>query len=278
MHMKRRLFLASALGVSAAVPAYAKFVEPEWLRFHQVDCNFFHERQSDPIRLLHLSDLHASPQVPKRLIEHAIDIGLSAKPDLICVTGDFITTGEPFDGVWLEQQLRRLSSAAPAFGSLGNHDGGPWAIRWSGLPTTDLVGGIVKAGGLKLLRNSHTELLLKGRSLNLVGLGDWWADELDAAKAFPEPSSIQTLLLSHNPDTKELLTQYQWSLMLSGHTHGGQFALPLLGTPFAPVVDRRYVEGLKPWQERQIHVTTGVGNLYGVRFNCRPEVSLLLLH
>src|SRR5215208_3164916 len=102
--MKRRAFIASALGISAAVPAYARFVEPEWLKFHPVECNLFREGQTDSIRLLHLSDLHASPAVAKRLIERAIDIGLSAKPDLICITGDFITSGEPFDGKWLEQQ------------------------------------------------------------------------------------------------------------------------------------------------------------------------------
>jgi len=131
---------------------------------------------------------------------------------------------------------------------------------------------------MKLLRNSNTEFQAKGRTIKLVGLGDFWAGDFEPAHAFPAPSSTQTLLLSHNPDTKDLLTEYQWDLMLSGHTHGGQFALPLLGTPFAPVRDQRYVEGLKPWEGRQIHVTTGVGNLYGMRFNCRPEVSLLLLH
>src|SRR3954469_10006794 len=136
--MKRRTFLASALGLSAAAPAYARLVEPGWLKFHPVDCDLSRQPHLPPIRLLHLSDLHVSPAVPHSLIERAIDIGLSAKPDLICVTGDFITINNPFDGKWLEQQLRRLSSAAPAFASLGNHDGGPWAVRWSGLPNTEL--------------------------------------------------------------------------------------------------------------------------------------------
>ena len=68
---------------------------------------------------------------------------------------------------------------------------------------------------------------------------------------------------------------YDWDLMLSGHTHGGQIIVPLYGAPFHAVSDRRYMAGLKPWGSRQIHVTRGVGNLLGVRFNCRPEVSLL---
>ena len=64
--------------------------------------------------------------------------------------------------------------------------------------------------------------------------------------------------------------------MLCGHTHGGQFKVPFLNfTPFAPVSDHSMVEGLHSWKGRQIHVTRGVGNLWGIRLNCRPEISLL---
>ena len=130
---------------------------------------------------------------------------------------------------------------------------------------------------MKLLHNENCEFQSKGRTFHLVGLGDLWAGELDPVRAFPAPSPNRVILLSHNPDTKDLLEDYQWDLMLSGHTHGGQLYLPGLGAPFAPVRDRRYLAGLKPWKNRLIQVTTGVGNLYGLRFNCRPEVSLLQL-
>jgi predicted MPP superfamily phosphohydrolase len=66
-------------------------------------------------------------------------------------------------------------------------------------------------------------------------------------------------------------------LLLCGHTHGGQIRLPFVGTPFAPVRDKRFVEGLHQWDGRWMYITRGVGNLHGVRFNCPPEVSLLTL-
>ncbi|MDR1191385.1 MAG: hypothetical protein LBK60_06960 [Verrucomicrobiales bacterium] len=65
--------------------------------------------------------------------------------------------------------------------------------------------------------------------------------------------------------------------MVCGHTHGGQTRLPFIGTPFAPVKDQRYVAGLNEWHGRRIYTSRGVGNLHGVRFNCRPEVTLLEL-
>jgi hypothetical protein len=83
------------------------------------------------------------------------------------------------------------------------------------------------------------------------------------------------LLLAHNPDSKEEVANRPWDLMLSGHTHGGQLRIPAVGAPFAPVRDHRYVAGLLPWRDRWIHVTRGVGNLHGLRLNCRPEISLL---
>jgi predicted MPP superfamily phosphohydrolase len=63
--------------------------------------------------------------------------------------------------------------------------------------------------------------------------------------------------------------------MLSGHTHGGQVLVPLVGTRFIPVQDKRFIAGLKEWNGRQVYVSRGVGSLAGVRFNCRPEVTVL---
>ncbi len=115
--------------------------------------------------------------------------------------------------------------------------------------------------------------------MQFVGIGDTWADHLDPAVAFRSASArTPTVLLCHNPDSKKDVADHPWTLMLSGHTHGGQLRVPFLGmTPFAPVHDKRFVEGLHPWHDRWIHVTKGVGTVYGLRINCPPEVSFLTL-
>jgi predicted MPP superfamily phosphohydrolase len=197
----------------------------------------------------------------------------------VLLTGDFIT--RKFDRFnRYTEILSPLAKAAPCLACLGNHDGGLWARDRHGYADTEPVRNLLTKSGIELLHNRATNLRIRDRNLRLVGMGDWWADEFDPGAAFADAASDSNetvLVLSHNPDTKDFLRAYSWDLLVCGHTHGGQIYLPLIGTPFAPVQDKRYVKGLHRWNGRWIHITKGVGNLLGVRFNCRPEVSLLTL-
>ena len=232
------------------------------------------------VRILHLSDLHASETVPFSLIERAISLGLEGRPDLAFLTGDFITDvlAEPDK---YTQVLQTLGNVVPAYASFGNHDGGLWAGRNAGLADTSAVQAVLENAGITCLKNDARLVRVRDQCVHLAGLGDLWAREVDPAKAFAAvqaPPNVPTLVLAHNPDTRLQLGSYTWDLMLSGHTHGGQIVIPLVGyVPFVPVSDRRFAEGLQPWEGRYVHITRGVGNILGIRLNCRPEVSLLTL-
>jgi len=258
---------------------YVRLIEPRRLEIgcHEIGLGKGSDRP--PLRILHLSDFHASPVVSLAFIAKAIDLGLQLQPDLICLTGDFIT--RKFDEfAAYTRVLSPLAKAAPAFACLGNHDGGLWVRKRRGYEDTKRVRQLLADCGVELLHNRATDLRIKDWNLHLVGLGDLWAKELQPEKALaetPADRNAVVIALSHNPDSKERLEPYAWDLLLCGHTHGGQLWLPFFGTPFAPVRDKRFVEGLHRWEERWIHVTRGVGNLHGVRLNCPPEVSLLTL-
>ena len=274
--ISRRKFFGTVGLAGLGGGAYMRFWEPNWLR---VGRHSIATGQNHPaINVLQLSDFHASSVVSLQQIDASIELGLSLKPDLICVTGDFITTRhEAFEEY--TRILKRLQESAPTFACLGNHDGGRWIGR-RGYTDTSLVRLMLSKAGITLLHNTSTQIQIKGRALTMVGVGDLWARELDADKAFADVSkhhNSTVVLLSHNPDSKSDVAAYPWHLMLCGHTHGGQLRLPLLGYPFAPVYDKRFVEGLHRWNDRWIYITRGVGNLHGLRFNCPPEVSLLTL-
>ncbi len=281
--MTRRQFLTKA-AVAASLAAagtgvYSRWVESRWLEvsLHQVPVAPGPDAR--PLKLLHLSDLHASPYVSLTYIAAAIETGLALKPDLICVTGDFVTCGEAIPDGYADV-LRPLTAAAPTFASLGNHDGGSWAGRRGGAATSAEVLRLLAAAGIPCLNNTLTEFSIAGRRLQLAGLGDLWNWDCDPQKTFaatstgPRPARV---ILSHNPDTKTLLRPHDWDLMLSGHTHGGQIGVPFLARRLAPVADKRFLSGLHRWEDRWIHVSKGVGSHHGVRFACRPEITLLTI-
>lgn len=267
--------LTYAAAASVPVAAYARWIEPVSLQVRHHTCTLPGLTTDRPLRLVHLSDLHASPVVPNSLIESAVGLALDLRPDLICVTGDFVTHRGGWDSDWYRRTLRRLSAAAPSFATMGNHDGG-W--RPSGMDDSARVRNLVRDSGLEVLHNHNASLKVGGATLELVGLADVWSREFLPDLAFPAgPRTQPRIVLSHNPDTKDRLADRPWDLMLSGHTHGGQVVVPFMGAPWAPVTDMRYLHGMKPWGTRQIHVTSGVGNALGVRLNCPPEIALIEL-
>ncbi len=279
--MTRRRMLIGSIGMAAAgcsSAAYGTFMESRWLERNHVDVKLPEKRLAEPIRILHMSDLHASADVPYDFIDNAVDLGLSGNPDIACLTGDFVSNPR-HDFSRFPATLQRLSKQVPTYASLGNHDGGKWAERRKGFSDSTAVQKMLSAGGIDCLHNRSRVITVKGQTIRLVGVGDIAAGDTEPAAAFRDDGqghSMPVILLSHSPDSKEILEPYPWDLMLCGHSHGGQFRIPFLGyAPFAPVDDKRYVEGLNPWKERLIHTTKGVGSIYGIRINCRPEVSLL---
>lgn len=274
--MRRRGFLVALTG--GATAGYSKWIEPSWLQVTPVECRLPGFAPERPVRIVQLSDLHASPVVPNELIEEAVDLAIRQKPDLICVTGDFVTVSKGYDRGWYVRTLSRLAAAVPTFGTLGNHDGGWWSHRQGdGFETSRPVAEMVQESGIRLLHNRSERVTLGGKAIALVGLADIWAREFSPEESFEDAAKGPRIVLSHNPDTKDVLAEYKWDLMLSGHTHGGQVVIPGIGSPWAPVNDLRFLAGLKPWQGRYVQVSTGVGNAIGVRFNCRPEINLITI-
>jgi len=277
--LSRRRFLACLGAGGLGLAGYTGLVEPFRLRVGRHECKIRASAPDRPLKLLHLSDLHASWAVSLGFIEEAVELGLQLKPDLICITGDFITRQyAAFDSY--ARVLARLSAAAPAFACLGNHDGGRWAGFHGGYESTQPVRQLLQQSRIELLHNRCATLRLNGREVKLTGVADAWSENLNLTAAFPPAETggeATRILLSHNPDTKEFLKFHPWDLLLCGHTHGGQVVLPWLGAPWTPVRDKRFIAGMYSWDNRWIHITRGVGNVHGLRFNCPPEVSLVTL-
>jgi predicted MPP superfamily phosphohydrolase len=280
MKISRRNFLLAFAGAGLTA-AYSRYYESRWLFLSQTAVPLRNSMRSNPITILHLSDFHWSPYVPLSLIREAIQLGLGAAPDFACLTGDFVTVGNPYDFTEYHDPLRLLADAVPTFACLGNHDGGSWSRERDGLPDSSAIRNLLTESGVTVLHNDSCAFSVRDRRINLVGLPDLWSGGIDSAAAFAEVTPGEewsTLVISHNPDSYRFIREEDWDLMLCGHTHGGQLVVPLLGAPYVPVRDRSFIAGLNALDRRLIYTTKGVGSLYGVRFWCRPEVSVLHVH
>lgn len=274
VRMNRRTFIkvATAGAIAAGIPAYARVYEPNAIRVvrHQIRVLGLHET----LRIGQLSDLHVTDDASLRRVEKALSLVLSTSPQALFLTGDFITGKTKASGRYVDI-LRRASSSLPVFASLGNHDGGPWSEQHGGWTSSTEVESLLTDGGVRLLLDQGVVAEIGSTRIRIVGLRDIW----NAQPTFPEhhsPERLPTLVLAHNPDSKDLIATQTWDVMFSGHTHGGQVVVPFLGwRPFVPVRDTRFVDGAYAWAGHHIVVSRGVGNLHGLRFNCPPDVRVV---
>ena len=193
------------------------------------------------------------------------------KPDLIALTGDYTTS-----------YRRYIEPCAEALGSL-NAPEGIWAVLGNHDHYTDreLTTRALERNHIGVLNNANTTLRRRSDVLQLSGIDDWsWAGT-DWSRAFHGLHHKQpTVLLSHQPIVLDFAESEKVGLILSGHTHGGQIDLPLIGPPAAhfATTDLKYARGLFRRGETQLYVSRGTGVIgLPLRFGVRPEVAVLRL-
>jgi predicted MPP superfamily phosphohydrolase len=148
--------------------------------------------------------------------------------------------------------------------------------RWIHPEIADRIAAIAEAGGIRMLRNAVADV----EGLQVVGLDDLWARRFDSATPLASLDRARAMMaLSHNPDTVDLDAWRGFEgWILAGHTLGGQCKPPFLPPPIVPVRNRRYTAGVFDLPGgRTLYVNRGVGHLFQVRFNVRPEVTVFTL-
>jgi predicted MPP superfamily phosphohydrolase len=222
------------------------------------------------LKVAFLSDLHHGPYTGLTYIQHCAKWTLDWKPDLIVLGGDYVHNDPKYIAPIFEV-LKSLRAPLGTFGVLGNHD------HWESAKQTRAS---MADASITDLTNKGVWLDRNGARLRLGGVGDLWEDAQDIQSALGDATANDAaLLLSHNPDYAETLQDARVSLMLSGHTHGGQVQLPFIGAPILPSrYGQKYLEGLVQAPKTQVFVSRGVGTISPpVRFRCRPQVHFLTL-
>lgn len=246
-------------------------------------------------KIVHLTDFHFDGiRLSEQLLQQAIATSNQLQPDLVLLTGDYVTD-QPSPIIQLAEYLAQLQTQAGTFAVLGNHD---LLKRQS---QSEITQAFTHAG-IQVLWNQVSYPL--GHDLAIVGLPDYWSrqfiPELTLSQIDPQTPRI---VLSHNPDSAEELAPWRVDLQLSGHTHGGQVVIPGVGpvigkikqwrskipkqlkrwTPFLwqecyeVVQNWEWSQGLHRVGNNLVYVNRGLGTYMPGRFFCPPELTLIEL-
>jgi len=271
--MNRRTFLKYALfgGTAALVGGYPVVVER-----NLVQVNHYRIPLADlppafnGFTIAHLTDLHLGFLVSEAFIESVVQKTNKLRTDIIVCTGDLVhsrNTIREIEKVW--PILAKLEARDGVYSVLGNHD--HWADTNRSQYWLERTGQNIR----------HTcRPVYRGKERILVGgAGDYWEDELQIDKSFSGSDEKECrILLCHNPDSIDTEYKTPLSLVLSGHTHGGQVVIPFYGAPLLPVKNKKYSSGLIATPRTRLFISRGIGwSMCPVRFNCYPEIAVLEL-
>lgn len=220
-----------------------------------------------PLRVAHVTDVHAGISTPLGAMQQAIWAVRRSAPDVVVLTGDYLNRSLKF-----VERLRRFVGALPGpkVAILGNHD------YWSG---ADGVTRALESERVKVLRNQNVELTLPHTRLTVVGVDDETTGHADVERAFHGVAHRnRALVLTHHPKTADAIDAAGGRLVLAGHTHGGQIAVPVITRTISRLGGNRYIGGWYRLREGgHLYVNAGIGSgavRVRVGEQAAPEVAI----
>jgi predicted MPP superfamily phosphohydrolase len=269
--LRRGIALASLTTLSGTV--YTTLVEPGWIEVNRLALALPHlDSAFCGFRVVQISDIHMGDWMDATRFGDVVRLANAQSPDLVAITGDFVTRHPTSHARDLVDGLSRLEASEGIMAVLGNHD------HWS---DPQAVRDILHTSGVRELANAVRTIQRGEARLHIAGVDDIW-EELDRLDIVLDalPDDGAAILLAHEPDFADTSAATgRFDLQLSGHSHGGQIALPFIGPLHVPQFSRRYPIGQYQVGEMVQYTNRGVGMIRPfVRFNCRPEITVFELH
>ena len=233
-------------------------------------------RRFSDLRVAQISDIHMGGWMNATRLRRVVDLVIAQKPDILLITGDFLI-GYDFNDASqqaindLIKVLSPLAASIPTFAVLGNHD------CWI---SAKAVRQMLCSCGITDLTNRVFTLTRGDERLHLCGVDDVWGGNIHLGDVIAQlKGDGVAILLAHEPDfAVTSAATGRFDLQLSGHTHGGQVVLPILGPLRLPYLGRKFPSGLYKVREMFQYTNRGVGmTRLPIRINCPPEITLFVL-
>jgi uncharacterized protein len=229
-------------------------------------------------RIVQLSDIHLDEYTEPFFLEHIIHKVNALAPDLVLLTGDFVTHGS-LTFVAGRHAIHRCAEiltalTPPRYACLGNHD-----VAYDAPAVMDAL----SVTGTPVLVNQFVPIDRNGAHFWLCGVDDPGTSHPDLDLSIPVKPDAPVILMAHEPDYADTVIAHPRGpfvdLMLSGHSHGGQIRLPFLGPLVLPPLGEKYPEGHYRFKQMQLYVNRGIGTVgLPFRLNCPPEITVITLN
>ena len=263
------VYMASYLS-GLVVCAYGVLVRRRWVRVVEREVKIHGlDARLDGMRIAHLSDLHIGTMTPRSWGLEWARLANACAPDVAVVTGDMVTSGTDFHGD-VADVIGALRAGGGVFASMGNHD-----YFGEGEPLVSLL----RERGVKVLRNEGVVVERGGAKVWMAAIDDTWTrrDDIESAMRH-RPAGATAVLLAHDPNRFEAAADAGAELVLSGHTHGGQVAMPFLTRWNLASFGYPYNVGIYRRKRSVLYVHPGLGTTGPpIRIGAAPEVTILVL-
>jgi hypothetical protein len=238
-------------------------------------------RAFDGFRIAQLSDIHIGPFMTAEEIRRYAGIANGLKPELVALTGDFVTW-DPSTQSAVVEALAGVKAPFGVYGCLGNHE------MWAAVEGS--ITRLFAHRGIRILRGERALIRSGSEVINLLGV-DYQSrspmgphgqrlvrEYLEGVDRLMAPDTAN-ILLSHNPNTFDRAAEYGIDLSLAGHTHGGQVTLEFVHPALSP--SRLITPYVRGWFEKpggQLYVNRGIGTIFApIRFGAPPEITIFEL-
>jgi len=278
-NISRRDFLKllRAVGVSVFMGSYVSVLEPTWWDVTDIHLTLPRLPKSfSGFRLVQLSDIHLGGWTNIEHLKSIFEIVRGLSPNLVAITGDFVldpgrTLVHSLNLDDYEVALKSLTAYIPVLAVLGNHD------YWFDYR---VVLKMLESSGVQVLINSAQKVQIADEFIWFGGIDDMSEGVPKLERVLKSLSNEAcSILLAHEPDfADESAATGYFDLQISGHSHGGQVNLPLVGPPVLPRFGQKYPSGLYQVGQMYQYTNRGIGMTPPyVRLNCRPEITVFTL-
>lgn len=269
---KKHNILIYFILVIALLFLYSKYIEPYNLIIKEYKIeNKYLPKSFDGIKIVHFSDVHLGSTVDIKYLDKIVNLINKQNPDIVVFTGDMLDKRRTLTDSEIESVKNSLSKIKSNLGNYavsGNHD----------IKQLDTYKKIMDTN-FTILDNEEKLIYYKENTpISLVGLSDSSETKINY-DVLEKENNYYRFVLCHEPDEYKKISNYSFNVMLSGHSHGGQVRLPLIGKIYTPLGAKTYYDDYYKLDNKEIFISNGIGTTrIDIRFNSAPSINLYRLY